>query len=118
MAHDLDVRTVPAMTDLIDGTIDASHTRKVRVEDLLRRPLATEHSPALQRLLEGSTVMVTGAAGSIGSELVRQVLAVKPRHIVMVDQAESAMYMVARHLETRPRVQSRCRPASRRTWWT
>ena len=106
MAHDLDVRTVPAMTDLIDGTIDASHTRKVRVEDLLRRPLATEHSPALQRLLEGSTVMVTGAAGSIGSELVRQVLAVKPRHIVMVDQAESAMYMVARHLETRPQVQA------------
>ena len=44
--------------------------------------------------------MITGAAGSIGSELVRQVLALGPDRIVMVDQAESAMYMVARDLET------------------
>ena len=50
----LDVRTVPPVTDLIDGTIDARQTRRVRVEDLLRRPLATEHSPGLQQLLQGT----------------------------------------------------------------
>ncbi len=104
MEHELDVRTVPAITDLIDGTIDASRVRRVRVEDLLRRPPVTEHSPALHELLRGKTVMVTGAAGSIGSELVRQVLLLEPSRIVMVDQAESAMYMVARDLETRSQV--------------
>ena len=101
MHHGLEVRTVPDMTDLIDGTIDASHTRRVRVEDLLRRPSATEHSAALKELLKGQTVMITGAAGSIGSELVRQVLVLEPSRIVMVDQAESAMFMVARYLENR-----------------
>jgi FlaA1/EpsC-like NDP-sugar epimerase len=104
MHHGLEVRTVPAMTDIIDGTVDATRARRLRVEDLLRRPSATEHSPALARLLRGQTVMITGAAGSIGSELVRQVLALEPSRIVMVDQAESAMYMVARDLETRSQV--------------
>ncbi len=104
ISHGLDVRTVPPVTDLIDGTIDARQSRRVRVEDLLRRPPATEHSPMLRELLTGRTVMITGAAGSIGSELVRQVLALEPARIVMVDQAESAMYMVARDLEGRHHV--------------
>ena len=72
IAQALEVRTVPPVTDLIDGTIDAKQTRRVRVEDLLRRAAATEHAPALQQLLTERTVMVTGAACSIGSELVRQ----------------------------------------------
>ncbi len=100
----LEVRTVPPVTDLIDGTIDAKQTRRVRVEDLLRRPPATEHAPELKQLLTARTVMITGAAGSIGSELVRQVLALEPARIVMVDQAESAMYMIARDLERRSQV--------------
>ena len=104
IAQALEVRTVPPVTDLIDGTIDAKQTRRVRVEDLLRRATATEHAPALQQLLTERTVMVTGAAGSIGSELVRQLLALEPARIVMVDQAESAMYMVARDLERRTQV--------------
>ena len=102
--HGLEVRTVPPVTDLIDGTIDARQTRRIRVGDLLRRPPATEHAPALKQILSGNTVMVTGAAGSIGSELVRQLLALEPSHIVMVDQAESAMYMVARDLDRRSAV--------------
>lgn len=100
----LHVRTVPAMTDIIDGTVDATRARNVRIEDLLRRPPATQHSPELKAMLAGRPVMITGAAGSIGSELVRQVLALGPSRIVMVDQAESGMYMVARDLETRKQV--------------
>ena len=105
LAQGLDVRTVPAVTDLIDGSIDTSRIRKVRVEDLLRRPPASDHAPALHRLLHGQTVMITGAAGSIGSELVRQVLALDPGRVVMVDQSESAMYMCLRDLETRSQLQ-------------
>ena len=104
MVQGLTVRTVPAVTDLLDGSIDATRIRRVRVEDLLRRPPARDHSPALHELLSGQTVMITGAGGSIGSELVRQVIAMEPSRIVMVDQSESALYMCARDVEGRSQV--------------
>lgn len=104
MELELDVRTVPPVTDLIDGTLDTSRIRQVRVEDLLRRPPSRDHAPAISTMVTGRTVMVTGAAGSIGSELVRQLLPLDPAHIVLVDQAESALYMLQRGLEDREQV--------------
>ena len=101
MAHNLDVRTVPSMNDLLDGTLDAYRVRRVQVEDLLRRPTATEHAPAVQELIRDRTVVITGAGGSIGSELARQVHSLGPRRLVLVDRAESALYLVQRELETR-----------------
>jgi len=101
LGHGLLVRTVPPVTDLIDGSLDASRIRQVRVEDLLRRPLAEEHMPTIHDLFEGSTILITGAAGSIGSELARQALAVGPRRIALVDQAESPLYLIQRDLEER-----------------
>ncbi|MFO7533909.1 MAG: nucleoside-diphosphate sugar epimerase/dehydratase, partial [Candidatus Limnocylindrales bacterium] len=94
----LTVHTVPPVTDLLDGSLDASRVRKVRVEDLLRRPLAKEHTPAAKDVFTGRTVVVTGAAGSIGSELARQVMALDPGRIALVDQAESPLYLVEREL--------------------
>jgi FlaA1/EpsC-like NDP-sugar epimerase len=94
----LTVHTVPPVTDLLDGSLDASRVRKVRVEDLLRRPLAKEHTPAAKDVFAGRTVLVTGAAGSIGSELARQVMALDPGRIALVDQAESPLYLVEREL--------------------
>jgi FlaA1/EpsC-like NDP-sugar epimerase len=94
----LTVHTVPPVTDLLDGSLDASRVRKVRVEDLLRRPLAKEHTPAARDVFAGRTVLVTGAAGSIGSELARQVMALAPARIALVDQAESPLYLVEREL--------------------
>ena len=73
LAHGLDVRTVPSMNDLLDGTLDAYRVRRVQVEDLLRRPTATEHAAAVRELIRDKTVVITGAGGSIGSELARQV---------------------------------------------
>jgi FlaA1/EpsC-like NDP-sugar epimerase len=101
VAQDIDVRTVPSVSDLLDGSIDAHRVRRVNVEDLLRRPLATEHAPAVQAAFRERTVVITGAAGSIGSELARQVLDVGPRRLVLVDQAESPLYLVQRDIEAR-----------------
>ena len=99
MARGLDVRTVPSMNDLLDGTLDAYRVRRVQVEDLLRRTTGTEHAAAVHDVLRDRTVLITGAGGSIGSELARQVFQLKPRRLVLVDRAESALYLIQRELE-------------------
>jgi FlaA1/EpsC-like NDP-sugar epimerase len=101
MAIGLDVRTVPSVNDLLDGTLDAYRVRRVQVADLLRRPTGVEHSAAVREIIENKTVVITGAGGSIGSELARQVFMIGPRRLVLVDRAESPLYLVQRELETR-----------------
>jgi FlaA1/EpsC-like NDP-sugar epimerase len=97
----LEVRTVPPISDLIDGTVDADRIRRVRVEDLLRRPSATVHAAGVDDIIGGRTVLITGAGGSIGSELARQVYSLGPRRLVLVDRAESPLYLIQRELEAR-----------------
>ena len=75
----------------------------MRVEDLLRRPMVTEHAPGVAEIIRDRTVMITGGGGSIGSELARQVFAIGPRRLVLVDRAESPLYLVQRELESRRR---------------
>lgn len=94
----LEVRTVPSMVELLDGTIDAHRVRKVRVEDLLRRPTTTEHGPEVAEVFPGKVVLITGAGGSIGSELARQVMSLRPRRLVLIDRAESALFDIHRQL--------------------
>ena len=101
LAHQLEVRTVPPVTDLLDGSVDANRIRRVRVEDLLRRPIVTEHAVNVEEIIRDRTVVITGGAGSIGSELARQVFAIGPRRLVLVDRAESPLYLLQRELETR-----------------
>ena len=101
MAMGLEVRTVPSVNDLLDGTLDAYRVRRVQVADLLRRPTDREHSSAVRDIIRDRTVVITGAGGSIGSELARQVYTIGPRRLVLVDRAESPLYLVTRELETR-----------------
>ena len=101
LALHLEVRTVPSMIDLLDGSVDAHRVRRVRVEDLLRRPIVTEHASGVEEIIRDKTVLITGGGGSIGSELARQVFALGPRRLVLVDRAESPLYLVQRELETR-----------------
>jgi FlaA1/EpsC-like NDP-sugar epimerase len=100
LALHLEVRTVPSMTKLLDGSIDANRVRRVRVEDLLRRPMVTEHAAGVEEIIRDRTVLITGGGGSIGSELARQVFALGPRRLILVDRAESPLYLVQRDLET------------------
>jgi FlaA1/EpsC-like NDP-sugar epimerase len=101
LAAGLEVRTVPPIHELMDGSIDAFRARRVKVDDLLGRPLATEHAAAVEDLIRGKTVMITGAGGSIGSELARQVHSLGPKRLVLIDRAESPLYTIQRELEVR-----------------
>ena len=101
VAAGLSVRTVPPLHELVDGTLDAFRVRPVRVEDLLSRQPVTEHAAGVEEIIRGNVIMITGAGGSIGSELARQVFAFGPRTLVLVDRAESSLYLIQRELELR-----------------
>lgn len=75
--------------------------RPINVEDVLGRPQATLDRPAMERLIEGRRVLVTGAGGTIGSELVRQIADIGPAHITLVDQSEYALYRIDLELTER-----------------
>jgi FlaA1/EpsC-like NDP-sugar epimerase len=100
-AAGLEVRRVPAVHELLDSSLDASRIRKIRVEDLLTREQVTVHAPGVESIIRDQVVMVTGAGGSIGSELARQIFALGPRKLILVDRAESPLYMIERELDLR-----------------
>jgi len=91
-------RTIPAMADLIDGRVTVTQLRDVNIEDLLgREPVHLDLEPVRQQLV-GKVVMVTGAAGSIGSELCAQLLRYQPSKLVCVDQDESGLFFLEQEL--------------------
>lgn len=89
---------MPRLTDFRDGTADALDVRPVAIEDLLGRPQARLDHAAMQTLIAGRRVLVTGAGGSIGSELVRQVAALGPARVVLLDSSEYALYTIDREV--------------------
>jgi len=88
------VLTVPAFDDLMSGKVSISQIRKVEVEDLLGREPVQLDSVGLHDLIESHAVLVTGAGGSIGSELCRQVLKYRPSQLICVDTSEYALYQI------------------------
>ncbi len=95
----LQVRTVPRLHELLDGSVDAYKIRSVKVEDLLRREPVRDHLAGVADLIAGKVVMITGSGGSIGSELARQVFALGPGRLVLVDRAEGPLYGIQREIE-------------------
>ena len=93
----LRTRILPATTDLIQGRVTVKRLREVRIEDLLGRPPVAFDLATVGPVLEGSTVCITGAGGSIGSELCRQVAACAPDLLVMIDRNENSLHYL--HLE-------------------
>ena len=86
------IRILPSMTDVLQGRIGLSNVREVQVEDLLNRaPVKLDMGPVTDFLF-GRTVLVTGAAGSIGSELARQIATFSPGRMVVLDQNESNLF--------------------------
>jgi FlaA1/EpsC-like NDP-sugar epimerase len=86
--------TVPSFDDLISGRVTVTAVREVEVEDLLGRDPVKIDTPRLQQLLEGRVVMVTGAGGSIGSELCRQIARFAPSAIVAFERGEFFLYQL------------------------
>jgi len=94
-------RTVPALHDLIDGQLTLRHVREVRIEDLLGRDPVETDLCLVRRELEDKVVLVTGAAGSIGSELCRQILDYGPVRLVCLDQNETGLFFLRSSLMAR-----------------
>jgi len=89
----LAVKTVPHISTWIDGqSFQANQIQDIKIEDLLARDSIVIDKTNITREVAGKVVMVTGAAGSIGSEICRQLIRLNPSRIVMLDQAESPMY--------------------------
>ncbi len=86
------VLVVPPAYKWINGELSFKQIREIRIEDVLGRAAAEIDSPLLHKELQNRTILVTGAAGSIGSELVRQVIQFKPKQLILLDQAESTLY--------------------------
>jgi FlaA1/EpsC-like NDP-sugar epimerase len=87
-------RTVPALKDIIAGEVISDQLREVSLEDLLGREPAHIDLEAVRREIVGRTVLVTGAAGSIGSELCRQILDYSPSQLICLDQSETGLFFL------------------------
>jgi FlaA1/EpsC-like NDP-sugar epimerase len=88
------VQTLPAMSDLLDGSISVNDLREIEITDLLGRDPVPPNHLLLHRTVDNRTVMVTGAGGSIGSELCRQIGLLDPAAIVLVEMTEHALYSI------------------------
>lgn len=93
------VRTLPSVNDLAQGKVSISDLRELDIDDLLgREPVAPNHI-LLAKNIVGKVVLVTGAGGSIGSELCRQIFAVSPAKLLLIEQSEFALYAIHQELE-------------------
>jgi len=97
----LSVLTVPGLDDLLSGKVSISQIRKVELDDLLGREPVSLDIGGLQGLLTGKAIMVTGAGGSIGSELCRQIAAFNPGQLILFEANEYAMYKLEQEFQQR-----------------
>ncbi len=98
---DLDVQTLPSFEEMLDGRALSDQLRPVSPDALLGRDSVDLASPAVSAAYTGRTVMITGAGGSIGSELCRQVLATRPARLVLYEISEYALYAIDMELRAR-----------------
>lgn len=100
LANGISIQKVPSARSWINGEFSTKQLSKVRIEDLLgRRPIVLNEEK-LSKELEGKVILVTGAAGSIGSGIVRQLARFEPQLLVLLDQAESPLYDLQNELKT------------------
>jgi len=96
---DLHVRTLPSLADLMSGRARVDEFREVEAEDLLGREPVPPDRQLLEAGIAGQTVLVTGAGGSIGAELCRQIVALNPHTLILLDISEYGLYQVERQVQ-------------------
>jgi FlaA1/EpsC-like NDP-sugar epimerase len=104
----LHVRSVPGIMDLISGHVKVEDIQEVDIADLLGRDAVQPQVELFQRCIQGQVVMVTGAGGSIGSELCRQIITQKPVTLILFEHSEFNLYKVHRELEQRVKRDGGC----------
>jgi FlaA1/EpsC-like NDP-sugar epimerase len=97
----LEVMTVPALSDIVSGQVSVSALRPIELDDLLGRDPVSLDDAGLHAFLDGRTVLVTGAGGSIGSELCRQIARFSPARLVLFEQSEFALYTIEQEFRDR-----------------
>ncbi len=93
------VRTLPSLTDLAEGKVTTSDLRELDIDDLLGRETVIPNHILLSKKISGKVVLVTGAGGSIGSELCRQIIKLNPTRLLLIDVSEYALYSIHSELE-------------------
>jgi FlaA1/EpsC-like NDP-sugar epimerase len=93
-------QTVPSITDIASGKYNVSQIRTVEISDLLGREEVSLEVDAIESFLKDKVILVTGAGGSIGSEMCRQVCRFSPRLLLLVEQAENSLFFIERELRT------------------
>jgi UDP-N-acetylglucosamine 4,6-dehydratase len=96
--YPIHVRTLPGIAELAQGKIKVDDIREVEIEDLLGRDLVKPNTELLHSNIKDKTVLVTGAGGSIGSELCRQILLLEPKNLILFDHSEFALYSIEKEL--------------------
>ncbi|MHA1518477.1 MAG: polysaccharide biosynthesis protein, partial [Alphaproteobacteria bacterium] len=100
-AYPVAVKTLPALEEIASGHVEVSDLRPIDVEDLLGRDPVVPDTELLTAQVSGKVVMITGAGGSIGSELTRQLLQLGPRALILLDSSEAALYEISMEIEER-----------------
>ena len=95
------VRTLPSYSDLAEGRVTVNDIRELSISDILGRDTVAPDPALMRRDIANKIVMVTGAGGSIGSELCRQIFAQKPKQLVLFDHSEYALYAILHELQSR-----------------
>ena len=97
--YKLQVRTLPSMSDLAHGRVSVSDIKDLDIDDLLGRDPVQPNTLLLNANIHGKTVLVTGAGGSIGGELCRQIVRTQPKQLLLVEMSEFALYQIHQELE-------------------
>lgn len=98
LSYDIKVKNVPPVERWINGELNYRQIKKVNIEDLLERDPIELDKVAMSQNIRGNVVLVTGAAGSIGSEITRQILSFYPKKVILLDQAETPLYELEKEL--------------------
>lgn len=94
LKYKVDVQTLPSMVDLAQGRVSLNDIQDIDIHDLLGRDLVQPEETLLKKNISGKVVLVTGAGGSIGSELCRQILTLSPQKLILVEFTEFALYSI------------------------
>jgi FlaA1/EpsC-like NDP-sugar epimerase len=101
LRHQVKIRMVPPVDRWVKGELSINQIKEIHIEDLLERDSIKLDNPTVNQEIKGKVVCITGAAGSIGSELVRQIMHYHPKLLILIDQAESPLFEIDREIKAR-----------------